>query len=322
MNIMKRLVSIIMPAYNAEKYIGNAIESVLAQTYPYFEFIIVNDGSKDKTTETVKVFKDKRIKFIDLPENRGVSEARNVALSYAKGDWIAFIDADDAWKPERLEVLLGILSKYNYGEYFIADDSIVCFDTPAGLKPFGSEFMLSYKELYNLLDSKNLLVLSPKDFINFRTPLIHPIVPSKAIKENNLKFNPSLNYAEDLEFYFQLFKIGLKLILTKEAMYFYRLTPGSLTAQKPSDSTIKALECLVNQGGFPSEETKLLKNLLEERRKENQYKMFTYAIKNKDVKNFLRLTIKDPFLVLKLLIRLPKSIKYRIIALLNGGQIK
>ena len=90
------LVSIIMPAFNAEKYIGEAIQSVLDQEHKNFELIIINDGSKDATAEIVKLFTDKRIRYLQQ-ENKGVSVARNRGLEEMKGDFFCFLDADDVF---------------------------------------------------------------------------------------------------------------------------------------------------------------------------------------------------------------------------------
>ena len=99
------LISIIMAAYNAERTIEQAIESVLNQTYPNFELLVVNDCSKDKTVELVENFaaKDSRVRLISNDKNRGVSYTRKHGLDEAKGSWIAILDSDDAWTPEKLE---------------------------------------------------------------------------------------------------------------------------------------------------------------------------------------------------------------------------
>lgn len=98
-------VSIIMAAYNAEKTIRQAIESVLAQTYSDFELLIVNDCSKDQTQAIVEEYsqRDARVRLIVNPHNMGVSHTRLNALNAATGEWIAVLDSDDAWMPEKLE---------------------------------------------------------------------------------------------------------------------------------------------------------------------------------------------------------------------------
>lgn len=99
------LISIIMAAYNAEKTIEQAINSVLSQTYTNFELLVVNDCSTDRTAELVKSIaaKDSRVRLISNVKNSGVSYTRKHGLEEAKGDWIAILDSDDAWEPEKLE---------------------------------------------------------------------------------------------------------------------------------------------------------------------------------------------------------------------------
>lgn len=184
------LVSIIMTIYNAERYIKDAIELALKQTYPNFEFIIVKDGSKDRTLEIAKSFKDERIKIIDLKENSSVSHACNVALDMVKGKWVAFIDADDIWKSERLQYPLNLSSKYEYGKYFIADNVTICSKGNKGqLIPYSS-------------------------VSRWKTEI------PKMLSSNDI--------AENLYFYAKLQKCDMRMLLTKESFYFYRLTLGSL----------------------------------------------------------------------------------------------
>lgn len=110
------LVSIITPAYNSEKFIAETIVSVQNQTYENWELIVVDDCSSDKTAEIVLSFleKDPRIKYIRNEYNRGSAYSRNVALQNANGKWIAFLDSDDVWFPEKLERQIEFMLKNNY----------------------------------------------------------------------------------------------------------------------------------------------------------------------------------------------------------------
>ncbi len=122
----KGLVSIIMPSYNSEKYIKDSIESVLSQTYPFWELLIVDDCSTDKTVEIIKSFKDERIKLFQNEVNSGAAISRNWALREAKGKWIAFLDSDDLWLPTKLEEQLDFMIVNNYS--FSYTDYRVCND--------------------------------------------------------------------------------------------------------------------------------------------------------------------------------------------------
>ncbi|HEX8136035.1 MAG TPA: glycosyltransferase family 2 protein [Pyrinomonadaceae bacterium] len=109
---MQHLVSIIMPAYNAEKYIAESIRSVLAQTYQDWELIVTDDGSTDKTAEIVQGFSstDDRIKYI-FQQNGGLGKARNTGIKAARGDLIAFLDSDDLWLREKLALQIEMLEE-------------------------------------------------------------------------------------------------------------------------------------------------------------------------------------------------------------------
>jgi glycosyltransferase involved in cell wall biosynthesis len=109
-----------MPAYNAEVYIGQAIESILAQTYPQWELVIVDDGSSDRTGEVVSRYGDPRIKMI-RQENQGEAAARNTALNNMRGEFLAFLDADDLYLPNHLESLGGYLLTRDQADGVYAD---------------------------------------------------------------------------------------------------------------------------------------------------------------------------------------------------------
>lgn len=109
------LISIIMAAYNAEKTIEQAINSVLSQTYPDFELLVVNDCSTDKTAMLAEaiVKKDGRVRLISNEKNSGVSYTRKHGLEEASGEWVAILDSDDAWAPEKLEKQIKLQKKTN-----------------------------------------------------------------------------------------------------------------------------------------------------------------------------------------------------------------
>ncbi len=110
---MIELVSIITPSYKSAKFISQTIESVLTQTYQNWEMIIVDDVSSDNSNETIEKYikKDSRIKLLKLEKNSGPAVARNKAIEEAKGRYIAFLDADDLWKPEKLEKQIIFMQK-------------------------------------------------------------------------------------------------------------------------------------------------------------------------------------------------------------------
>lgn len=128
------LVSIIMPAHNSSSYIAKSIKSVMIQSYPNWELIVVDDVSSDDTRSIVGSFmaQDERIKLIELSEHHGPALARNVGVEEAKGKYIAFLDSDDVWLPKKLEKHLEFMNRYSlalsYTSYFLMDDEGIIVD--------------------------------------------------------------------------------------------------------------------------------------------------------------------------------------------------
>ncbi len=104
------LVSVMMPAYNAQAYIGAAIESVQKQTYPHWELVVINDGSTDQTRSILETLDDPRIRIVHQ-ENAGEAAARNHALELIQGEYLAFLDSDDQYMPEFLEQMVQVLQE-------------------------------------------------------------------------------------------------------------------------------------------------------------------------------------------------------------------
>lgn len=112
---MKELVSIIMPSYNTERFIKDTIESVLAQSYTNWELIIVDDCSTDNTDAIVSPYlADERISYIKNDTNSGAAVSRNRALREAKGKWVAFLDSDDLWNPDKLQKQISFMRENGY----------------------------------------------------------------------------------------------------------------------------------------------------------------------------------------------------------------
>ena len=120
------LVSIIMPNYNSAKYVRDTINSVLNQTYQNWELLFVDDCSTDESVEIVRSFGDERIRIFSMKKNGGAALARNKAIDEANGRWIAFLDSDDLWIPEKLETQISFMQSNNvafsYTDYEVIDE--------------------------------------------------------------------------------------------------------------------------------------------------------------------------------------------------------
>ncbi len=123
---MGELVSIIMPSYNTAEYISDSIKSIQEQTYPYWELIIVDDCSTDNSMEVIRSFNEPRIKLLKNEKNSGAAVSRNYALREARGKWIAFLDSDDTWVPEKLEKQIKFMKEHGYA--FTFTDYRICLN--------------------------------------------------------------------------------------------------------------------------------------------------------------------------------------------------
>lgn len=123
---MDDLVSIIMPSYNTAEYISDSIKSIQAQTYESWELIIVDDCSIDNSIEVIQSFNEPRIKLLQNERNSGAAISRNYALREATGKWIAFLDSDDTWAPEKLEKQIKFMKENNYA--FSFTDYRICLN--------------------------------------------------------------------------------------------------------------------------------------------------------------------------------------------------
>jgi len=125
-------VSTIIPTYNRANLLRRAIESVLDQTYRDFELIVVDDGSTDSTEGVVKAFNDNRIRYIRHMMNRGLSSARNTGIKNANGEYVAFLDTDDEWLPEYLDIMISAMAR-EIKQAGLAFAAFYCIDPDTGV---------------------------------------------------------------------------------------------------------------------------------------------------------------------------------------------
>lgn len=186
-------VSVIIPTFNRAHCVSVAIESVIAQTFSNFEIIIVDDGSSDGTNDVLEKFGD-RIRVIHQ-KNRGVSAARNNGIRAARGKWIAFLDSDDRWHPEKLQQQLAALEKYS---------AKICFTRSLNTEnePLRDiEFISATScgpEIFHVQNAADSVCVSP------RHPMIQTMMVEKKLLERAGLFDESFFAAEDAELIFRL----------------------------------------------------------------------------------------------------------------------
>ncbi|MET7028792.1 glycosyltransferase family 2 protein [Sediminicola luteus] len=209
-------VSIVTPTYNSEKYIEETIKSVLNQSYTNWEIIIIDDKSSDNTSEIVKAYqlKDTRIYFFQLQENSGSAIARNTGIERATGDFLTFLDADDIWMPNFIEVSINVSTKKKCPFVF---SSYKRFDE--NLNPLLKDFIVPDKVTYtDILKSNPISCLTA--FIN--------------IKQLGKKYMPNLRKRQDFGLWLQYLKDIDFALGIKEPLAIYRIRKSSLSRNKRS----------------------------------------------------------------------------------------
>jgi glycosyltransferase involved in cell wall biosynthesis len=206
-------ISIVIPAYNAEKYIRRAIESCLSQTFAPIEIIVVDDASTDSTTSVVESFSSP-VRLIRLSENMGVSIARNRGVEASTGNWIAFLDADDWFLPEKLERQRRCLLEHEQAVLIYTGFRIVTVD---GSECYGR--FLSPNEIWPMLRYRNRLLLST-------------VAVRRDAFDNVEGFNPALRVAQDWDLWLRIaVRYSVELFAAvPEPLVMYRRVAGSLSS--------------------------------------------------------------------------------------------
>ncbi|SHH94265.1 Glycosyltransferase involved in cell wall bisynthesis [Clostridium collagenovorans DSM 3089] len=211
-------VSIIMPVYNSEKYLEDAIESILAQTYLNFELILVDDGSTDNSAQICNQYmnKDKRVKVIHQ-KNMGISGARNTGLSNSIGEYIVFADNDDRFLPTLLEDNIKLIKEENADVVKFSVRYLKIDDT------FTTEEVYKYHLSDGVYDKGYLI--SNYDALRRRgvfTFVWNMIVKKSLIQKNNIIFDERIKFGgEDNKFNYELFKNVNKLVCNSKAYYIH-----------------------------------------------------------------------------------------------------
>ncbi len=213
----KELVSIVVPVYNAEKFIIETMETVRKQTYTNWELILVDDISTDKSCQLIekyqKKYSDKRISLIKLKKKALAAGARNAGVKKAKGRYICFLDADDLWDKHKLEKQVAFMNTHNcafsYTGYEFADSS----GKPLGTKVYIKE-ILTYKQAL-----KNTTIWTTTVMFDMKK------ITKKLIEMPNVK-------SEDTACWWKILRNGYKAYGLNEILSYYRRSEGTLSANK------------------------------------------------------------------------------------------
>jgi succinoglycan biosynthesis protein ExoO len=229
-------VSVLIPAYNVASYLEKAVASALAQEVD-LEVIVVDDGSTDSTPETIRSLEaDPRVRGFRLPANAGPSAARNKALDEARGEWIAFLDADDWFAPGRLAYLLKVAEAA--GADAINDDLLLINE--GADKPWTTIYEITGWKQAEEGRPLSAAELCRHDWI------IQPMFRRAWLESHKLRFHAIRNWAgEDFEFYMNAMLLGVNWVTARDARYYYRSRPGQLTGRRAiAGGIIESLEAM------------------------------------------------------------------------------
>lgn len=217
------VVSIVVPACNAEATIRYSIQSALNQESAQIKLVVCDDGSTDKTKDILAGISDPRLKLIFNDSNLGPGPSRDRAIAESDGDWIAFLDADDAWMPNRLRTLLEAANATGADVAF--DDLMMCHETADGPKSWRR---LHGERAFGCGGGPSQPFIH--DYIRSERLLVKLLIRTEFVRKHGIRHS-ARRFAEDAEFVLQLGHAGARFCYVPEPMYLYRITPGSLTAQ-------------------------------------------------------------------------------------------
>lgn len=205
----KPIVSVIVPAYNVEKYLEQCVSSILSQDYQDFEIIIIDDGSKDSTTDIADRLheSDSRIKVIHKA-NGGVSAARNTGIENATGDYIAFVDGDDYWAKDYLSYMVSMAEQANADMCI----STICYLTDKEPQTKKERIKVLFAE------DGTVLLLYPKVFVGCWNKLYS----WSLLNDNNIRFKENLFFGEGLNFITNASQHAKRIAVGNRKVYYYR----------------------------------------------------------------------------------------------------
>lgn len=242
----KELISVIVPVYNVEKYLEKCIKSITNQTYHNLEIILVNDGSQDKSGKICDFWaqKDSRIKVIHK-ENGGLSDARNVGIKIATGEYIGFVDSDDYINPNFYEILMTNMNRYK------ADISA------CSIRKFSEEEVLDEslslnEKVYTFITEEALSDLIDENILN--QTVWNKLYKREVINDIYFEFG---KIHEDVFWTYQVFGNAKKVVYINQELYYYLQRSGSIMNGQFSIARIDSLEAKANrvkymEKNFPS----------------------------------------------------------------------
>ncbi|MGD1917657.1 MAG: glycosyltransferase family 2 protein [Pleurocapsa sp.] len=314
-------VSVIIPAYNTERYIAKAISSALALTLKNIEVIVVDDCSTDNTAKIVKSFTDSRLKLLSNAENMGAGGARNKAIQAAQGKWIAVLDSDDWYALQRLEMLVDLAEQKNAD--FIADDSYL-IEEGANV-PWSTIIGQSGEKIKTTrqIEAAEFILSDIEGKTGLQLGFTKPLFRRDFLVTHQIKYS-DIKVTQDFWFDMQCFLHGARFFLVPEAYYFYLARPGSLVSSdkiKRLEEESQAISDFLQHKEFLSQNPQVLEALKIKMRETNKwldYYLVIEPLKQKQISVCLKAVYSKPVVLKYLACQNPIIINRRLKSLFEN----
>lgn len=309
-------VSVILAAHNAERTLGEAIESVLEQTLRDLELIVCDDASTDGTSTVLAAFDDRRLRVLRNPENMGPGRSRDRAIEVSRGTWLAMIDADDRWARDRLSILLD--AGGGRKNVMVFDDIMESHDTPSGLVPWrrlrGSVAFLG--------DGTRPVDVPLELLVRERRWLIKPLIPAQLIRRHAIK-HTARKVHEDNQFFLCCVACGATLLYVPVALYYYRITPGSATSSLERSQELREVITTM-RARWPDRSAlqRAFNTKLSSIGREERYRPFLVALKSRKLTEMVFMGCQEPWLVREMIGRVYRELPYHIHRIMHGGRVR
>jgi len=237
---MPAIASVIIAAYNAEAFIGAAVQSALRQTMRDLEVLVIDDGSCDGTAPmaVAAAAGDPRFRLFVRPVNAGVSAARNVALREAHGRWIAVLDADDTFAPDRLERLIDAAEALDAD--LLADNITLVYPDART----AAAFAIPLRDMRRPLDARRFIALDTPGLETLPAGFIKPIMRRAFLNRFDLRYPEDICSGEDFDLYVRCLVRGARLFVVPESYYLALVRPDSLSRAHPERNNAALMRSL------------------------------------------------------------------------------
>ena len=292
------LVSIIIPTYNIEGYIERAIKSALQQSYSPIEIIMIDDQSSDQTVAIAKAIQDPRLTIIQQPHNGGPSAARNKGLDIAKGEWIAILDGDDSYLPDRISKLLSVAEKEQAD--IVVDNLIVDHEVDKTQIPMFTSDLFKTSSRIDLTTfiKGNQLFLG-----GYTLGYLKPFCKASFLKTHHISYATDIRIGEDYLLMAECLAHGAKCMTLPSAEYLYTVRATSISHRLNEESVhrIEASDQIfLSKHQLTSRERSAQRKRTRKLRLALHFTQLVEAIKSKNIAHITRQVVRHPFSLLYL----------------------